>query len=59
MKLMFSKTGHHGQWFHEEEDTTGFTEKVPPHTGVIFDESTQEWILPPAPVKEALTVSDK
>ena len=42
-KLMFNKIDHHGEWFREDEDTTGFTEKIPPHTGVAFNEKTRMW----------------
>jgi hypothetical protein len=49
MKLLFNKTEYFGQWFDDDETPEGFTEKVPPHTGVIFDEDSGEWVLIPEP----------
>ena len=50
--LMFHKIEHYSSWFRDGEDTTGFTEKVPPHTKVIFNEDLQEWEQPPEPEPE-------
>jgi hypothetical protein len=47
MKLMFNKTELYGHWFRDDEDTDGFTEKVPPYTGYIFDDDLNDWILKP------------
>jgi hypothetical protein len=47
MKLLFSKEDFHGQWFQDDESPEGFTEKVPPHTGVLFDETLGDWVLKP------------
>jgi hypothetical protein len=52
MKLLFNKTGYFGQWFDDDETPKGFTEKVPPHTGVIFDEDLGEWVPRPEPEPE-------
>jgi hypothetical protein len=49
MKLLFNKTGYFGQFFDDDETPEGFTEKVPPHTGVIFDEDLGEWVPRPEP----------
>jgi len=46
MKLMFNKTDFEGHWFQDGEDTTGYTEKVPPDAGHVWDETQQEWIIP-------------
>jgi len=43
MKLMFNKQTFDGHWFYDDEDTTGYTEKVPQHTNQIFNEETNEW----------------
>jgi hypothetical protein len=47
MKLMFHKTNYDGHWFDDNEDTDGFTDKVPPNTGYIFNEEQNEWVLRP------------
>jgi len=50
MILMFNKINHEGKCFRNWEckpvdDTTGYTEKVPPHAGVCWNEESGEWIL--------------
>ena len=45
MKLMFNKINLCGQWFNENEEVAGFTEKVPPDTAHIWNEETNEWVL--------------
>jgi hypothetical protein len=52
MKLLFSKTDFNGHWFYDDEDTEGYTERVPPHTGVMFDESLNDWVLAPEPAND-------
>ena len=45
MKLMFNKTTYEGHWFEDGEIDGGYTEKTPPHTGVVFNENDGEWVL--------------
>ena len=45
MKLKFNKKNYTCHWFDDNEFDDDYTEKVPPHTGVIFDDNTNEWIL--------------
>ena len=45
MKLMFHKENFNGKWFDDDEFDEAYTEKVPPHAGVVFDENIDEWIL--------------
>jgi hypothetical protein len=52
MKLMFNKTDYSGHWFYDDEDTEGYTEKVPLNTGYIFDEDLNDWVLKPEPEPE-------
>jgi hypothetical protein len=49
MKLLFHKTEYYGHWFEDEENPENFTEKIPPHTGVVFDEELNDWIPKPPP----------
>ena len=43
MKLMFNKKTYEGHWFNDDEFPDDFTDKIPPHTGVEFDESSDGW----------------
>jgi hypothetical protein len=52
MKLLFNKTEYYGHWFEDEETPEGFTEKIPPHTGVVFDEEQNDWVLKPSTESE-------
>jgi hypothetical protein len=52
MKLLFNKTDYHGQWFTDNENPDGFTEKIPPDTGYIFDETANDWTPKPEPENE-------
>jgi hypothetical protein len=52
MKLMFNKNDYNGHWFYDDEDTEGYTEKVPLNTGYIFDEDLNDWVLKPEPEPE-------
>jgi len=51
MVLMFDKETLEGRWFRDTEletgpeDTTGYTDKVPPSTAYAFDEESDEWVL--------------
>ena len=50
MILMFNKETLEGRWFRdiefpEPEDTTGYTEKVPPYSNYIWNEELNEWVL--------------
>ena len=54
MKLMFNKTTFKGHWFSDSEDTTGYTEKVPPHTGVEWNEELNEWMPKPVEIEEII-----
>ena len=50
MKLMFNKISLEPKWFHDVEyensdDTTGYTEKIPPYSNYVFNEETNEWEL--------------
>jgi hypothetical protein len=49
MKLLFHKTEYYGHWFNDDENTEGYTDKVPPDTGYIFDEEQNNWVLKPTP----------
>jgi hypothetical protein len=49
MKLLFNKTEYYGEWFRDGETPEGFTEKVPPNTGYIFDDDSDEWVPKPEP----------
>jgi len=53
MKLMFDKTTFEGHWFSDGEDTAGYTEKVPPHAGVKWNEELNEWVLKPVEIEES------
>jgi hypothetical protein len=55
MKLLFNKTEYYGHWFQDDETPDGFTEKVPPNTGYIFDEEANDWVLKPEPEPEGET----
>jgi hypothetical protein len=58
MKLLFSKTDYHGQWFDDDETPEGFTEKVPPGTGYDFDDDADEWVPKPEPEPEREPVDE-
>ena len=45
MKLMFHKTELYGQWFQDDDTPENFTEKVPQHTGQIWNEESNQWVL--------------
>jgi hypothetical protein len=49
MKLLFHKTEYYGHWFDDKEKPEGFTEKVPPDTGYVFDEDLNDWVPKPIP----------
>jgi hypothetical protein len=49
MKLLFHKTEYYGRRFGDDENPEGFTEKVPPNTGYVFDEESNDWVLKPEP----------
>jgi hypothetical protein len=55
MKLMFNKTDYNGHWFEDGENPDGFTEKVPPNTGYMFDDDVDEWVPKPIPEAEGNT----
>ena len=42
------KDGHQGK----HDDTTGYTEKVPPDTGYEWNEEQDDWVLKPVPEPE-------
>ena len=52
MRFMYNKKTLEGIWFYEIEDTdtpddtTGYTEKRPPDTSYIWDDTTGDWIKP-------------
>jgi hypothetical protein len=52
MKLLFNKNDFSGHWFYGNEDTNGFTEKIPPNTGYIFNEELNDWVLKQEPIQE-------
>jgi hypothetical protein len=52
MKLLFNKTDYYGHWFQDDETPEGFTEKVPPDTGYVFDDDAGEWVPKPEPPPE-------
>jgi hypothetical protein len=52
MRFLFHKTELYGHWFDDDEAPEEFTEKVPPHTKVIFDEELNEWVEKPEPESE-------
>jgi len=45
MTLMFNKETLEGHWFKAGEDSTGWTERVPPYTNYVFDEGLGDWVL--------------
>ena len=54
MKYLYHKNLLYGKWVHDEckpsdfsegENPSDFTEKIPPHAGVVFDEGTGEWVV--------------
>jgi hypothetical protein len=49
MKLLFHKLDYYGRWFEDDENPEGFTEKVPPDTGHVFDEELNGWVPKPPP----------
>jgi hypothetical protein len=59
MKLMFNKTEYYGHWFKDDENTEGFTEKIPLNTGYIFDEELNDWILKPVSEIEQETLDEE
>jgi len=46
MKLMFHKQELYGHWFRDNEDSTGYTDKIPPDAAHEWDEELNEWVLP-------------
>jgi len=42
--LMFSKTELIGKYFRNNEDTTGFTDKIPPNTNYKWDDENDDWV---------------
>jgi hypothetical protein len=44
-------TNYYGEWFQDSETPEGFTEKVPPNTGYIFDEAMNGWVPKPEPIE--------
>jgi len=57
MILMFNKTNYEGKWFknwecNQADDTTGYTEKVPPNTNYCWNEELNEWVLKPSVTEE-------
>jgi len=52
MKLLFNKETLEGHYFCDEEDTSGYTEKIPPDTSYVWDEEINEWTQPPEPEPE-------
>jgi hypothetical protein len=56
MKLLFHKTELYGHWFEDNEYSEGFTDKVPPHTGVVFDEESKDWVPKQQPEIEEKTI---
>jgi hypothetical protein len=50
MKLMFDKETLEGRWFRPGEKVPdNYTEKVPPHAGVIWSEEAGDFVLKPEP----------
>ena len=50
MKLMFNKLTLEPKWFHDveyenPEDTTGYTDKIPPFSNYVFNEKLNKWEL--------------
>ena len=45
MKLMFNIITFEGHWFDDGEDTTGYTDKIPPDTAHIWNEELGEWVF--------------
>jgi hypothetical protein len=58
MKLLFNKKDFQGHWFYDNEDTNGFTEKIPPNTGYIFNEELDDWVLKQEPIQEEPTETE-
>jgi len=58
MKLLFNKQTFDGRWFQDNDETDGYTEKVPPDTGHIWDDGKGEWILAPPPQQETEVEAD-
>ena len=57
MKLLFNKKTLDARWFRVWEckpadDTTGYTEKIPPHTLVEWNEELNEWVELPEPEED-------
>ena len=57
MTLMFNKETLEPKWFRTWEckppdDTTGYTEKIPPDTSHYWNNELNEWVLPPIPETE-------
>ena len=46
MILMFDNKTLEGHWFMDGEDSTGWTEKVPPYANYVFDDELNDWVLP-------------
>jgi len=49
MKLMFHKQELYGHWFRGNEDSTGYTDKMPPDAAHEWDEALNDWV--PKPVE--------
>jgi hypothetical protein len=47
MKLLYNTETLESHWFDDDEDTTGYTEKIPVNTGYIFNADTNDWVLKP------------
>jgi len=47
LKLMFNKKDRTGKWFHDDDGTEGYTEKIPPDTAHEWDEYKGEWVIIP------------
>jgi hypothetical protein len=61
MRFLFHKTELYGHWFEDDEKPEEFTEKIPPHTGVIFNEELSDWVPKPREVHnetESETISE-
>ena len=53
MTLKFNKITFEGHWFTDDEDTAGYTDKIPPDTAHLWNEELGEWVLPePEPEPE-------
>jgi len=55
---MFNTKTLEGGWFDDGEDTTGYTDKVPPDTAHIWDEELGEWIMSEPEIVEETELVD-